>query len=585
MYTTFFLHISFTIFSYLALAISFFGIGWLTTRIFFRPAAEPHFFLFTWIGWAVSLLLIQIVNIFYPINIFASIPVLLTGLLSSFFFFIKEARIKKPLPPSTRIFLVILAGTALWVAHVSLHAPTNNDSGIYHFNSIRWLNESPIVLGLGNLHGRLAFNQSLFAYVAYLNLFPLFNHGHNIANSFLWLLLFAECLWGVIKFIFIKVDGDLYSLPKITPVYFLPVILYIALYSRISSPTPDNTSSILQILIFINFVRILDTYPVIRIDNVLVFYLLILSATSVTIKLSNLFYVLSLSFILLYFWLKSIGRFNFHPPKLLVQISLLPMLILSIWGLRGYLFSGCPVYPSTFGCINVHWSVPIEAVKSEADWVYSWARWPYQPPEKVLNSWEWFKPWFNAEVMGNVPGLIYPLIVFASGMIACIILMIQKPSTRNIFLKWIILIVPVLVGISFWFFLAPGMRFAHSIFWILPVASTLIFLAMYESFKKISWRIILITFIIVNGCISWILLSDITRFLNISPGGYMPIPSEPLIEQTTFSGLKVLTPIESDRCWDSNLPCTPYYNAALTFNDEIIFPEFFIKSPKNPLSP
>jgi hypothetical protein len=71
-------------------------------------------------------------------------------------------------------------------------APDNYDSGLYHLQSIRWDNTYPIVPGLGNLHERLAFNQSFFEFVAALNFQPYFGHGSALANSFLYLLGMAS---------------------------------------------------------------------------------------------------------------------------------------------------------------------------------------------------------------------------------------------------------------------------------------------------------------------------------------------------------------------------------------------------------
>ena len=69
--------------------------------------------------------------------------------------------------------------------------------------------------------------------------------------------------------------------------------------------------------------------------------------------------------------------------------------------------------------------------------------------------------------------------------------------------------------------------------------------------------------------------------MNISTNGYMPIPVVTLIEKTTLSGLKVLSPAEGDQCWDSKIPCTPYFNDRLKFIDSNIFPEFVIGDAKN----
>ena len=57
----------------------------------------------------------------------------------------------------------------------AMAVPNNYDSGLYHFQSIRWINEEPIVFGLGNLHWRMALNQSYFGFLALLNLAPLWN--------------------------------------------------------------------------------------------------------------------------------------------------------------------------------------------------------------------------------------------------------------------------------------------------------------------------------------------------------------------------------------------------------------------------
>ncbi len=34
-------------------------------------------------------------------------------------------------------------------------------------------------------------------------------------------------------------------------------------------------------------------------------------------------------------------------------------LIIVLWSFRGILLSGCPAYPSTFGCLHVAWAEPI----------------------------------------------------------------------------------------------------------------------------------------------------------------------------------------------------------------------------------
>ena len=119
--------------------------------------------------------------------------------------------------------------------------PTNYDSGLYHFSSIRWINEYAIVPGLGNLHGRLAFNQSFFTYVAALN--PFFNAGRVVANSYLWLLTLITCV--EVAVISLRHERGLVGWS--VGLFSIPQLFYLAMTSNgVASPTPDFTCNLLQ---------------------------------------------------------------------------------------------------------------------------------------------------------------------------------------------------------------------------------------------------------------------------------------------------------------------------------------------------
>ena len=383
---TFPIDLMITLIGYVILAFSYLGLGWASSRILRIdfPVKEKLFFLI-WLGWAVTLFLLQIINLFIPINIFSNVPFLILGTIFAIVFLKNESR-KEGVSNVSWVYPALLAITTVWIAVLSMLSPRNNDSGLYHFNSIRWLNEYPIVLGLGNLHYRLAFNQSFFAYVAYLNLYPLFNHGYNLAISFLLLLLFAECLLFLSKLLNAKDLTENFRLISIIAVFFIPPLIYLTLNSNIPSPEPDIASVILQILIFIHFIQSVAGNTSTKNDDSRIMFLLILSATAITVKLSNLFFVLSVCAILLIIKRKSLRLSKKQAFLRLGKLLALPALIIFMWSLRGILLSGCPLYPSTFGCIKVDWAVSINAVKNAANVVYSWARQPGKSPDQVLNS-------------------------------------------------------------------------------------------------------------------------------------------------------------------------------------------------------
>lgn len=528
-----------------------------------------------WIGWSLTLLFLQIVNIFLPINAYISIPILVFGLFSAFLFFKKENS-TGTLASLPRVYLVLLGILTVWIAVLSMSSAANYDSGLYHFNSIRWLNESPIVLGLGNLHGRLAFNQSFFSYVAYLNIFPLFEHGYNFANSFLLLTLLADCLYYLSKYVSQKIRTKESSITNIVAIIFIPVLIYLAGYKSLSSPTPDIISSIFNILLFIYFIRFLEqrSSDVASVSQIIFFFLI--SATAITVKLSNLFYVLSLCLILFYIARKSLFESPKQVVSILVKLLAVPAFIIIVWCLRGFMLSGCPAYPSTIGCIKFHWSVPLQSVKSEADWIYSWARYPNMEPEVVLSSWDWLSPWFFRVIWANFSVIVYPIITYLVGVLVAFLLYVRQPDSRKIFRNLFFVSFPILIGLLSWFLLAPELRFANALFWILPVSASYMILAKLSSLGKLNNVIIIVIFLLLNANIASIIIKAPRPLTNLQTEGYIPIKEVNLVARVTKSGLEILTPVEGDQCWDSKIPCTPYFNNRLKFIDRSIFPEFSI---------
>ena len=177
-----------TLLFYTFLAAAYFGWGkaftLAATQNKSRTGTIPQSFLI-WAGWACTLLLFQFIHFFLPINAYSVGPSLLLGAAFSLIVLIRNRTSRCGLPsftiyPSKYIVTTVVIGlllTAIWLASRAMLTPGNYDSGLYHLNAIRWTNEYPLVPGLGNLHGRLAFNSSFFTYVAALNLDPLFGTG------------------------------------------------------------------------------------------------------------------------------------------------------------------------------------------------------------------------------------------------------------------------------------------------------------------------------------------------------------------------------------------------------------------------
>ncbi len=579
---------------YALMAAAYYGWGgFLVRSLKIDGKLGNAFFQLTWIGWCGSILVLQIVNFFVPIDRFSSGVFFLAGVA-----FCVTSLVRNPprvlFGARTLAFAGVLAVLTVWAASWAMLPPVNYDSGLYHFNTIRWLNEYPLVPGLGNLHGRFAFNQSFFTYAASLNFYPLFPHGHNVANSFLLLLLFAECLYALV----VRPGGEQGdkggpSALLLVPLCMLPVLVFIAVANSLSSPTPDIAVAVLSLALFYSFAR----HVALRTSDAATSSLpviLILSATAVTIKLSLLVYasaVSLLSIILVWNALTKKGRsegFRRH------VLYLFPCLILAVWVVKGLILSGYPAYPVPVARLPVDWSVPVEKAANDLAWVKSWARMPGLPPEKVLGSWDWLGPWLDTIGKQTVT-VVYPCAAAVVAALLGAVLSFLIPSARRAGTAgpkspggsrlppphagarrrgspgaaslagvepdralWL-LAAPPLLGLAYWFFTAPDYRFASALFFLLPISTAYPLLQSARSRRKsANLALMLALFLSVHAMLLDWLIERSSVIATVPEEGYAGVAVAPLVEYKTASGLHLWVPASGDQCWDSPLPCTPY---------------------------
>ena len=558
-----------TLMIFLFLGAAYFGWGRIASHILGIARQAPDGAITPiWLGWACTLFIFQALHFFLPVTAYVVVTVFAAGVIFS----IPQAadalrHFFRQRPAATRAvaIVVIVLAVAGWVASRAMLPPANYDSGLYHLNAIRWLNTYSIVPGLGNLHGRLAYNQSFFTYVAALNFHPFLGYGRSFANSFLLLLTMATALSSLRPVLQRpSLLTDTHPFLHASGLFALPVIGYLALSSDgLASPSPDLASTLLQLVMFIMLARgIAKWMNGGRQQDHGAMVLAVLAATAVTVKLSNLaFAAVVISLCLAYAWRASPNRIQ-GAARILLPVSV----VILVWGFRGFILSGAPLYPSTIGYVPVDWAVPAGKVVNEANWIYSWARQPGIHWSKVLGSWEWFGPWRLR--LGSYPvEVIYPLAVSAAFCIIALIigrLSFSKSGRRPRYWEWSILL-PSAIGLVYWFFTAPDPRFAHALFWLLTLGSALLLLSTLQTFleKRALVSATCMVFVVANlhfVAYAVIFHDDIT---SVSTSGWHPVRTVRLTPKTTSSGLVVYTPESGDQCWDAPLPSTPYFNADL----------------------
>src|SRR5688572_9579424 len=161
------------------------GIGLIFRRLFGLRRLDAQAFLTSfWFGISLIILLLQLWHFLFPIK-WQAFGVLLAvgigGLLGS------ATEIWKWLDRTNwrknyGLFLV-LALLGLWLANRAMGPCTAYDSGMYHAPTINWVQTCLVVPGLGNLHGRLAFNGSSLLYAALVVVGPWSGRSNHLVNG------------------------------------------------------------------------------------------------------------------------------------------------------------------------------------------------------------------------------------------------------------------------------------------------------------------------------------------------------------------------------------------------------------------
>jgi hypothetical protein len=321
---------------------------------------------------------------------------------------------------------ILLAGLAvLWVADRALARPDVYDSGLYHFSSVRWANEQPLPPGLGNLHGRLAFNQSYFLFMSFVNLLPKRGDGHNFANG---LLL-------VFTIITILEMGDEMTADRTRKAVFVLLMVLVFFFALlfnktnepgISSPSPDVAMICLQLAMFSLALAACNRPPAKPKNRrtIQVAAVLLLSGLAVTFKLSSIAFSLGIALV-------AIAAYLFTPEQKTLSSPITPplvaLLVLSVvWIARSVIASGYLIYPITATACPVAWRLPSDRVADQANWIISWAREPGVHWSKVLADWSWFWPW--SKHVAERPDFIFASCLFAFAGLLLIILSLKAPK-------------------------------------------------------------------------------------------------------------------------------------------------------------
>ncbi len=153
--------------------------------------------------------------------------------------------------------------------------------------------------------------------------------------------------------------------------------------------------------------------------------------------------------------------------KTVLVILIAAGVIISSWMARGVCLSGCLVYPAPIGCFStLKWAQPEKDVQETRDTIRAWARKPGPGFRDSLGG-KWISSWVKRQYTQQKHHwflVMLGMAVFAIGAVC-------NTKVRFANKEYLIPCFVATIGIIFWFWSAPDLRFGYGFFYSLAILS------------------------------------------------------------------------------------------------------------------
>lgn len=431
---------------------------------------------------------------------------------------------------------------------------TNFDTLLYHLPTIRWYETYPVVPGLANLDGPLAYNQNVFLLYALTSFRQVFGSEVFSVNFVVFAIFMGYLMRRLL---------DLYQKEGITLPWFfyLSLAILVIRMPNLSAPSPDFLSQVLPLYIIL---RMLDLFMEGEVADKRALHLLfVLACYCITVKLTS-------APILLLFLLFEIMRVG---PGIWSYFRMGPaaLLIIAPWLTRYVVMSGWLVYPfPQLDLFSFDWKVPLKDVVARKNAVTVWARVPVsglfeQNIGKGISV--WFPLWLKYGK--NTP---FQLLLMALGFLfpmAGLLAMWARWVTRRSHLT--ALLITCVIGMQFWFWSSPSYRLGLCMIAI-SALSPLLWLppGNYGSLGRFGRISLLHAYAILSLYMAYVHLHSLRQLFDgtsIETGQFVKQPRmqyvKPEFQKEKGRNFEYYHPVPDIGCYDFELPCTATADSTL----------------------
>ena len=457
-------------------------------------------------------------------------------------------------------YLFALGCICIFPAIIMASAPVGYfDTGLYHVQAVKWINEYGTVPGLGNLHHRLAFNSSWFYFSAFFDILAFDGKTSHLVNIIPIALGIMLCLSG-----FHNIARGNISLSNILKCLLAFPLCTDRALMLIYLPTlsPDLVVVILTlhlVILVVSYIEKSEKATDLQKNSQHEAFILVvcISFFLPTIKLNGFPALLFPLFLLI--------KSKTGAIKMAITSCLVGGLVLLPFVVNNIILSGYLIFPfPQIDLFSFDWKMPYKTADTVRNSIRHWAIYPthrsVESPISAMTTLEWMRFWYARQA--KHPLLLWMTCSFVSAIIFFAMCFIRK---LKICLNLLAIQGIVMIGIIFWFFSAPAFRFGKGWIWGFIILSFgALFYLILKSVRP-QFVCYLSRFICVLVCIAfinlllfrWDTLEVILGKHSRSLSEVSPLPKAQLRAIKTHEGFVVSFP-PKEVAWNADLPSSPH---------------------------